>query len=641
MPVWDDDLAAAGYKLRLNIVQSSQNVGANTSVISWSLQLVKGSGSGKSAGGPHFWSVLIDGQYRDGSIGSYDFGQYALLTLGEGQMTIGHDPDGKKTVVGQAGFDDNNSYGEIGDGQVGPGPLITLTTIPRASDPSFSASAVDAGDPITINTNRASSGFTHTVKYKIGSASGTIATGVGASTSWTPPLSLLSQIPNATSGALTVTLDTYSGSTKIGSSSSTFTLRAGSGVVPDFASISHSDAVALVSTQVGAYVKGMSKLTLGIGGAVGAYGSTITGYKIVAAGQTINAVSGTMSSPINASGTVVVTGTITDSRGRTRTKTINVTVLAWAPPTITGFVLRRAAVGGTPQVDGTTIRADLTAAVSSLINGTEKNSLTYRMWVRERGATTWSSAVAPTTPAGVAFSGMLLASAYAVDKSWEVRIDVTDKFATTTIQGTVATAAIEVHFDKGVGVGIQKFREKGALDVGGLIYELGGLVSPVGLMTPYAGATAPDGWLICDGAAVSRVTYDRLFAVIGTTYGSGNGTTTFNLPNMKGRVAVGLDAAQTEFNVRGETGGAKDHTLTVAEMPSHAHTQAAHTHSYNTFAKDWAIGSGQSGNGRGMDNSTSQGSTTGSATPTINATGGGGAHNNLQPYMALPYIIRI
>jgi microcystin-dependent protein len=70
-------------------------------------------------------------------------------------------------------------------------------------------------------------------------------------------------------------------------------------------------------------------------------------------------------------------------------------------------------------------------------------------------------------------------------------------------------------------------------------------------------ATAPDGWLLCDGSAVSRSTYAALFEAIGTTYGSGNGTTTFNLPSTKGKVQVGRDAGQTEFDTLGETGGAK------------------------------------------------------------------------------------
>ena len=94
---------------------------------------------------------------------------------------------------------------------------------------------------------------------------------------------------------------------------------------------------------------------------------------------------------------------------------------------------------------------------------------------------------------------------------------------------------------------------------------------PAGTVAAFAGSAAPSGWLLCDGSAVSRTTYAALFAVIGTTYGAGDGSTTFNLPNLKGRVPVGRDAAQSEFDVLGETGGAKTHTLAAGEMPVHSH----------------------------------------------------------------------
>ena len=81
--------------------------------------------------------------------------------------------------------------------------------------------------------------------------------------------------------------------------------------------------------------------------------------------------------------------------------------------------------------------------------------------------------------------------------------------------------------------------------------------TPVGCINLYAGSTAPTGWLICDGSAVSRTTYANLFSVIGTTYGTGNGSTTFNLPNLKGKVPVGLNSSDTDFNSVGKTGGGK------------------------------------------------------------------------------------
>ena len=150
----------------------------------------------------------------------------------------------------------------------------------------------------------------------------------------------------------------------------------------------------------------------------------------------------------------------------------------------------------------------------------------------------------------------------------------------------------------------------------------GGDSAPIGQVAIYAGSTAPDGWLICDGRAVSRTTYSRLFSTIGTTYGAGNGSTTFNLPNFKGRVPVGLDTSQTEFNSLNKRGGEKTHTLTVDEMPSHNH--AIWT---TTDVKC------QAGNTYNLIASNTQYSNSGD-------TGGGQAHNNLQPYITVNYIIK-
>lgn len=106
--------------------------------------------------------------------------------------------------------------------------------------------------------------------------------------------------------------------------------------------------------------------------------------------------------------------------------------------------------------------------------------------------------------------------------------------------------------------------------------------TPSGVVSPFAGAAAPSGWLMCNGAAVSRTTYSDLFTAIGTTFGSGDGSTTFNLPNLNGRTPVGFDVSQAEFDFVGKASGTKTHTLTVNEIPSHTHTQNSHTHTGST-----------------------------------------------------------
>ena len=144
-----------------------------------------------------------------------------------------------------------------------------------------------------------------------------------------------------------------------------------------------------------------------------------------------------------------------------------------------------------------------------------------------------------------------------------------------------------------------------------------------GVISMYGGTAAPMGTLLCNGQEVSRTTYSRLFDVIGTIYGIGDNSTTFNLPNLQGRVPVGLKASEPVFNALGNFGGTGAHTLTVSEIP-------AHTHSYENQSNSTSVQTPVTGTDVADNVNVNQ--TTGS-------TGGGLAHNNLQPYIVLNYII--
>ena len=150
---------------------------------------------------------------------------------------------------------------------------------------------------------------------------------------------------------------------------------------------------------------------------------------------------------------------------------------------------------------------------------------------------------------------------------------------------------------------------------------------PVGSILPYAGATAPTNYLLCYGQAVSRATYSVLFSILSTTYGVGDGSTTFNLPDLRGRVIAALDnlggssanvVTDTDADTLGGTDGEEDHVLTVDEMPSHTHTTSTSSEGSSGGGIYYGPGSG--------DN--------------IPATGGDDPHNTMQPTIFMSYIIR-
>ena len=463
----------SSFKLVLTINPDGQSVSGNWTDVDFSLQIVKTSYSPSWSNNTSHYSVSVgqsvgNSQNWQGNF-TYDFRNSDQKWLKTGTKRVYHNANGQSSVYAGA----NCTASNLGTAAVSD-INQTLPTIARKSVPTVSPTSVDAGSSVTISTHRADASFTHTITYKFGSATGTIATKTtNADPTWTPPLSLLSEIPNSTSGTCTITVTTYDGNTSLGSNNVNLTIKAPSSVVPTFTSVTAVEGVSAVTAAgLANPVQGVSKLNVGINGAAGAYGSTITNYVITAGDSTVNAASG-QTETIQNSGTLTVTGKITDSRGRTATKSINLTILAYTPPTLNAVTFQRALATGVPDSQGTYIRANINASVSSLKNGaTEKNKLSYKIYTRDRAVGGAFALKKTANPAGLTFNSYDIVSPYDVEKSWDVLLEVSDLFATSSQQGTVATAAIFMHWGgKGQGVGVGKYWERGSVDAKGQIYQ--------------------------------------------------------------------------------------------------------------------------------------------------------------------------
>lgn len=456
-----------GYRIRLWIDQASQNISGNSSQVRVRLALLNTT----TTFAQYSCSAWVDlnGQRLNWS-GSPSMTSYnSTIWLIDQTITVGHNADGTKSFGLSAHFSGSGGWSP-GTLSIG-GNSFTLTTIPRSSSVSVGAGTI--GSSVTINISRQNSSFKHTVRYAWGNKSGTIASNVDTSTTWTIPLDFANDIPNSATGTGTIYVDTYSGGTRTGTQSATLTASVPDSMKPTFTGVSLSDsntAAQNVVPNANTFIQIISNIKVAFNGASGSYGSNITGYRaeIVGKNQTTNVNGGTLGI-MNYSGAITVRASVSDSRGRwSDTRDVSVTVLEYFAPALSFSIARTGATSSTLTVTRNAKVAPLT------VSGSQKNSMTLSFKVARLGTNTYTPDTGAAAGSWTSISSLVnsqanLAGNYLANQSWVVIGTLEDKFTRTEFAVNVATESVVFSYDRN-GVGVNKIRERGALDVKGDIY---------------------------------------------------------------------------------------------------------------------------------------------------------------------------
>lgn len=448
-------------KYTITITENSTSVENNTSNVTVKVKFFR-TNSGYETYGTGKVYCTIDGTKYTSSVGLSQKITNSGIVLFTKTLNIKHKTDGSKTlsVSSYISIDLNGSTLSSSSQSYSH----ALTKIARNSTISSVTSSVevDGTNKCTVEISRAVSTHTHTVTWKIGSYTHS-ATSVGTSTSYAIPTSWMNAIPSATSGTATVTVTTYSGSTKIGSSvSKNFTLKVPSSIVP-----SVSATIAMVNGTVpsswGIYVQGKSKCTI-TPSSSGSYSSTIKTITITGGTNGKYNKSMTTATPwttptLAESGTISFTIQATDSRGRSASITKSITVYEYKTPSISAVTAQRCISNGTLNDDGTYLSVSVPTSSYSTCNG--KNSRTLTVMYKESSATSWSTAANVSSTASVIGAGGISTS-----KSYNLRFTITDAFTSVTKDVTVSTSGCLLNFRKAKdGLSLGKFAETAGLDV--------------------------------------------------------------------------------------------------------------------------------------------------------------------------------
>ena len=376
------------YSLLLDVSEKSYSIENNTSQVEWWVGIRSNTAYHNHYGLSETYVVNINGTVVHNAVHTPTVNSGATVWVASGTTTVSHNTDGSKSISVSASFNnaDRGTYLPTTGSCSGS---LKLTTIPRATTPSIDKPSLDCGSAIKISGTSASSNFSHKVYVTWNGTKtqiGTIASGTTTpSFSYTIPTDWEKNIPDSTSGIATFTLETISGSTSVGSKSVNATIKVRSGVVPSIGTVSISDTNSICA-GIGQYVQSQSKLKFSIATS-GNQGSTITSVSTKFNNQTYTGSTFTTQT-IQNSGTLTYTITVTDSRGRTATKSGSVSVTAYNPPSLTNVSAKRANSGyAVDESSGTYALLHFKVGFTSLSN---KNVTSFYIQYRASSASSWT-----------------------------------------------------------------------------------------------------------------------------------------------------------------------------------------------------------------------------------------------------------
>nr|UVY57330.1 MAG: protein of unknown function (DUF859) [Bacteriophage sp.] len=426
--------------LELQATQTGQNIAGNYST-------VKVVGRLRTNGYASMWGVTSDVTIHingDGAIEHpvINIGTNSTQEIFNRTYNVGHDSEGKKTVGVQLSVGLNT--GGYGSAMVAFD--LPLTQIKRAS--TGKVTATELGKVATITIDRKNSSFKHTLRYNWDGKTGTIATNVDTSCNWTLPLDFANTVPNADYHWGTVYIDTYSGSTKIGTKEVTFNANIPASIKPTLGGISLSDSNTTVSNLINTsntFVQVLSNIKVAFNNASGAYSSTISNYRAEIVGKNLSTTSnGGSLGMMNFNGSVTVRATVTDSRGRASDPVeIPVNVLPYFTPHMS-FTAQRS---GSASTNLTVTRNARVAPLT--VGGKQKNKMIISFKYKEHSAANYTTDTGSaggtwTTIDNLTNSRANLAATFSTLKTYDIIGKIEDAFTSYEFLATVGTEKFPV-----------------------------------------------------------------------------------------------------------------------------------------------------------------------------------------------------